>query len=52
MERRGHQFSLPYQNGKAVAAGQDFDFRPGLGDAGSADEDHFQRFAGQGRRYC
>ena len=43
----GHQRALPHQNGKTLAAGQDFDAGPGFDDPGRADEDHLQRATGQ-----
>ena len=50
MECCGHQFSLAHQYWVTLAAGQDFDLRAGLRDAGRADENHLQWIAGQGSR--
>ena len=50
MECCGHHYSLAHQYWVTFAAGQDFDFRAGLSDAGRADENHLQRIAGQGSR--
>src|SRR5258708_28762807 len=47
MKGGGEAVSLADQNRKAFAAGQDFDLRADFSDARGADEDHFERPAGE-----
>jgi hypothetical protein len=48
MKGRGHGVSLADQSGMAFAKGEGFDTGTDLDDPGSADEDHFERAAGEG----
>src|ERR1700733_10591410 len=52
MEGGGEDAALADEDGEAVAAGEDFDFRAGFNHARGADKDHFERigaeFSGSG----
>src|SRR5271170_2173743 len=48
MEGCGHQLSLPYQHGEALAVGEHFNIRANFDDAWRAYVDHLQRAAEQG----
>src|SRR6185312_16451793 len=50
MERRRHDLSLAYQNGMAVAFGQDLYILSDLFDAWSANKDHLQGVSAELRR--